>query len=116
MCVCACQLNPFDDITHYTLAVLYIIGMIFEILLPCYYGSEVSAKSEQLGPLVFRSNWLEQSQRFRAAMLIFAERAKRSIAPFAGGLFALALPTFVSVRSRRHGKDRRQTPACEANR
>lgn len=65
--------------------------------MPCYYGSIVKAKSEQLPHRMFNANWIEQTPSFKKSMLIFGERAKRPIAPFAGGLFALALPTFVAV-------------------
>lgn len=71
--------------------------MIFEILMPCYYGSQVKAKSEQLIPDMFSANWMDQSMRFKKIMLIFNERANRPITPFAGGLFALALSNFVAV-------------------
>lgn len=79
------------------LIVLYIVGMIFEILMPCYYGSIIKAKSEKLPERLFASNWVEQSKQFKSSMLIFGERALRPIAPFAGAILPLALPTFVSV-------------------
>lgn len=78
--------------------VLYIVGMIFEILMPCYYGSKIKEKSEQLPTQMFSANWPEQSKEFKSCMLIFGERAIRPISPFAGGILALSLPTFVSVR------------------
>lgn len=78
--------------------VLYILGMIFEILMPCYYGSIIKEKSEQLPTQMFSANWSEQSKKFKKSMLIFGERAIRPVSPFAGGILALSLPTFVSVR------------------
>lgn len=67
--------------------------------MPCYFGSQVKSESEKLLFRMFNANWIDQSKRFKAAMLIFNERANRPVAPFAGGLFALALPTFVKVVS-----------------
>lgn len=91
------QIDPTKDFVNYMLVVLYIVGMIFEILMPCYYGSEIKAKSELLPARMFASNWTDQSKRFKSSMLIFGERSLRPITPFAGALLPLALPTFVSV-------------------
>lgn len=86
-----------EDFANYLLVVLYILGMIFEILMPCYYGSIIKEKSEQLPTQMFSANWPEQSKKFKSGMLLFGERAMRPISPFAGGILALSLPTFVSV-------------------
>lgn len=91
------SLDPLGDPVEYVNVVLYVLGLIFEIFLPCYIGSVVMAKSEQLLPAVYESNWIEQSAVYKASLLIFGERAKRAIAPKAGGLFALELPMFVSA-------------------
>lgn len=91
------SLDPLDDPVEYVNVVLYVLGLIFEIFLPCYIGSIVMAKSKQLLPAVYESNWIEQSTVYKASLLIFGERAKRVIAPKAGGLFALELPMFVSA-------------------
>lgn len=94
-------LDPFEEPVEYVNVVLYVLGLVFEIFLPCYIGSIVMAKSEQLLGAVYQSNWIEQTPVYKSSLLIFGERAKRRIAPKAGGLFALELPMFVSVRSRR---------------
>lgn len=81
------------------LVMLYLIGMIFEIFMPCYYGSMLQVKSEQLLVGLYRSNWMPQSRKFKSSMLIIGQRAMQPIIPLVGGgLLALALPTFVAVK------------------
>lgn len=91
------MLDPMEDPFAYLTVVVYVLGLVFEIFLPCYIGSIVLAKSQQLLPAVYESNWIEQSVEYKTSLLIFGERAKRPIAPMAGGLFALELRTFLSV-------------------
>lgn len=77
---------------------MYIVSMTYQIFIPCYFGSIVTAKSEQLPLAVFGANWLDGGSRgLRSSVTIIGERVKRAITPFAGGLFAVGLPTFVSV-------------------
>lgn len=90
-------MNPFDDIVKYSLVGGYMIAMVFEIFLPCYAGSVVCVKSQQLLGAVYRSNWIEQSRGFKSAVLIFGERVKQPIEPTAIGIFPLQLTTFVKV-------------------
>lgn len=76
---------------------MYLVCMTYQISIPCYFGSIVKVKSERLPQYLLESNWIEQSKSFKSSVMIFGERAKRPITPFAGGLFAVGLPTFVSV-------------------
>lgn len=94
------QIDPTEDFVNYMLVVLYIFGMIFEILMPCYYGSMLKVKSEQLLEGLYSSNWMHQSRKFKSSMLIIGQRALQPITPVIGGLLPLALPTFVSVRQK----------------
>lgn len=76
---------------------MYIVSMTYQIFIPCYFGSIVNKKSEQLPLDLLESNWLGGSASMRRSVTIIGERVKRPIIPFAGGLFAVGLPTFVSV-------------------
>lgn len=77
---------------------MYIVSMTYQIFIPCYFGSIVQEKSEQLPFDLVDSNWLEGKASLRRSVTIIGERVKRPITPFAGGLFAVGLPTFVSVK------------------
>lgn len=76
---------------------MYIVSMTYQIFIPCYYGSAVQAKSEQLPGGLMAAGWLGASAAFRRSLTVVGERVKRTIQPFAGGLFAVGLPTFVAV-------------------
>lgn len=93
------QLHPVDDFTDFLFLFLYILSMTYQIFIPCYFGSIVSQKSEQLPTNLLESNWLDGTTSMRRSVTIIGERVKRPITPFAGGLFVVGLPTFVSVYS-----------------
>lgn len=76
---------------------MYIVSMTYQIFIPCYFGSIVAQKSEQLPRDLLESNWMAGRPSMRRSITIIGERVKRPITPFAGGLFAVGLPTFVSV-------------------
>lgn len=80
-------MKPFDEIVKYSLVAGYMLAMVCEIFLPCYAGSVVFYKSQQLLGAVYRCNWIVQSRRFKSALLIFGERVKQPIEPAAAGLF-----------------------------
>lgn len=90
-------LDPFEQTVKYTSVLMYVLGLVFQIFLPCYLGSVVKAKSERLLRAIYASNWIEQSAEYKIAVLMFGERAKRVIAPKACLVFALELPMFLSV-------------------
>lgn len=71
--------------------------MTLEILIPCYYGSITIRKSEQLTTKIFNSNWIDRPIEYRSSIRILLQRSLKPIIPKAGGIFAIALPTFVTV-------------------
>lgn len=91
------QLDPVEDFTDFLFIFMYIVSMTYQISIPCYFGSIVKHKSEQLPLDLLESDWLDGRTSMRRSITIIGERVKRPITPFAGGLFAVGLPTFVSV-------------------
>lgn len=71
--------------------------MIIEIFVPCFFGSVVMEKSRKLTYDAFNSNWMAHGPLFRKSLSILVERTFRPVATFAGGLFLLQLPVFLSV-------------------
>lgn len=94
------KLDPFEESVKYLSVVLYLLGLVFQIFLPCYLGSVVKAKSGRLLRAIYESNWTEQSADYKMAVIVFAERTKQEITPKAGSMFALDLPMFLSVSVR----------------
>lgn len=68
------------------------------LFIPCYYGSVLSKKSEQLSVRLFKCNWINRSQRFKSALAFFMHCSQKPIVLYTlMGLFAIELPTFVTV-------------------
>lgn len=76
---------------------MYICCMTVQLAVACYCASGLTHHSKLVPGSVYNSNWIEQSPRFKKAMLIFVERAMNPLEPMAGGLFIVGLPLFVSV-------------------
>lgn len=91
------QLDPINEFTTFLGAVMYIISMFAQLLIPCFCASQLTDKSDKLSSYVYNSNWIEQSKSFKSSMIIFVERNFQPIIPKAGGLFDIGLPIFVSV-------------------
>lgn len=75
----------------------YLACMIVQILSPSFVGSMLLDNSEKLTHAIYSSDWTECSDRWKSAYLIFTERTLKAMTIFAGGLFLLSIPTFVSV-------------------
>lgn len=73
--------------------------MFIEIYIPCLFGTLLYYKSGKLTEAAFHSNWIEQSLNFKRLLLMFAQGTHRPIRIYAGGLFELNLPIFLSVRN-----------------
>ena len=71
--------------------------MILQILLPCYYGNEITVASMKMSTNLFHSEWISADEKFKKAMKIFMENAKRPIEIAAFGLFKVNLKTFTSI-------------------
>lgn len=71
--------------------------MLFELLLPCFFGNEIMLKSDQLSYCIFSSDWINQTLQYKKKLIIFTERLKRPIKITAGKIIILSLSTFTSV-------------------
>lgn len=92
-------MNPTVELSNFTSCGVYTICAAVQLLVPCFWASQLTEKSEQLTRCIFNSNWIEQSHSFKSTMMIFVERSLDPIVPKAGGLFDVGLPIFVSVNN-----------------
>lgn len=103
MCVSAFQLSviqPLVEFSKFIFVCEYLLSMTIEIFIPCYFGSIVTQKSEQLSIRLYESNFVDQSKAFRSSMRIFVERSLQPIIPSAaGGILIIGLPTFIAVNN-----------------
>lgn len=91
------QLSPIEDKGETINIIIYLVCLIIQLYIPCYFASQLTARSQELSGSIFHSKWWTQSKRFKSSLVIFAERAARPIEPKAGALFMVGLPIFVKV-------------------
>ena len=58
---------------------VYAGSKLFQIFLPCYYGSKISTASENISNSLFGSNWLQSSKNYKTALKIFLRNSKKCI-------------------------------------
>lgn len=75
----------------------FMIPMVLEIFLPCYFGNDLSIASKLLGESLFHSEWANGSNKLKQIVMIFMENTKKEIKITAFGLFNVNLATFTSI-------------------
>ncbi|CRK90842.1 CLUMA_CG004532, isoform A [Clunio marinus] len=77
--------------------VIYGISMMIQIFLPCYYGNELTLISNKISTTLFHSKWLDGSKKYKKAVTIFMENAKRSINISAFGFVFVDIGTLTTI-------------------
>ncbi|CRK88695.1 CLUMA_CG002371, isoform A [Clunio marinus] len=76
----------------------YMVPMILEIFLPCYYGNEILLASQKLSTSLFHSDWIQEDKKFKTAMKMILENTKNPIKIAAAqGVFPVNLVTFLRI-------------------
>lgn len=88
------QMSIEENKTAYLENVFYLIVMLMQLFIPCYYGSEIYAVSERLGGSMFFSDWIEEDKKFKVAMMLFLEKVKRPRVISIFGVYVINLETF----------------------
>lgn len=94
---CIFQLDPVEDTLQMASLSAYSVCMFAQILGPSYMGSRLLTACEGITRAIYGSRWIERNMKCKRAIIILAERTLRPMAIYAGGLFLLSLPTFLSV-------------------
>lgn len=92
-------MNPSESIAEFVFYVGFVMTMLTQIFLPCYFGNEILLKSEQLFKSLYSSNWASGSRRFRLAVLLYMELIQRPKRLVVGQLVSLTLESFLSVHA-----------------
>jgi hypothetical protein len=80
------------------LSLLTFMGMTtFQILLPCYLGSELTAASEELAMTAFHVNWADEPENFKTSLKIFLENSKKPVKVAVMKVFHVSLANFLFV-------------------
>lgn len=78
--------------------VTYMVPMVMEILIPCFFGNEVTIYSSELSTNVFHSEWFDESENFKTGVKMLIENNKNPIKVIAaGGLFHVNLTAFLRI-------------------
>ncbi|XP_037941272.1 odorant receptor 59a-like [Teleopsis dalmanni] len=85
--------DPLDRPYYIT----YFFAMPMQIFPTCYYGSEFEYLFGTLQYAVFKSNWMDQSPKYKKHMILFTERSMKPIKAVAGGMLRIHLDTFFST-------------------
>ena len=76
---------------------VYAGSKLFQIFLPCYYGSKISAASENISNSLFGSNWLQSSKNYKTALKIFLRNSKKCIMISAFNFVNVDFKTFTRI-------------------
>ncbi|XP_013139448.1 PREDICTED: uncharacterized protein LOC106104056 [Papilio polytes] len=77
--------------------ILFLICILAELFLFCFYGSKLSDASEKLMDSAYFLDWVEIPMKYRRNLMLFMEMIKKPIMPTAGSIAPLSNTTFVSI-------------------
>ncbi|KAJ3663402.1 hypothetical protein Zmor_007668 [Zophobas morio] len=76
---------------------LYIVGIMMQLFLYCWFGTEIEFKSSKIPSATYMSRWYDQPLYVKKNILILSKRCQRPMEITAINLFALSLRTFVNI-------------------
>ncbi|CAG4953626.1 unnamed protein product [Colias eurytheme] len=98
LCMAAYKLVSLNVLSiEFASMTLFIFCILTELFLYCYYGTELTVESERLASSVYAMRWLGTSARFRRALVLLMERARRPLRPTAARVVPLSLDTFLKI-------------------
>ncbi|EDS28735.1 odorant receptor 71a [Culex quinquefasciatus] len=77
---------------------IYLLSMLNQIFLHCYFGNEVTLKSSRLTNALYTSEWYKMAPKDRKNVVMMMTRSIRPITVKAGGFFHYNLHSFSWVR------------------
>ncbi|XP_037924103.1 odorant receptor 42b-like isoform X4 [Hermetia illucens] len=76
---------------------IFMVAEIVEIFPSCYYSNKFMEKTDQMVFMLYSSNWMDLSPRFRKHLIIFMQMAQEKKIILAGKQIPITLATFMSV-------------------
>lgn len=87
-----------EDVSKFLWAFGYLIICSLQLIIPCFLGSLLSDKTNQLSFSLYESNWPDMSPMFKSSAMVIFETTKKPLIMYTTlNLFTISLPTFVSV-------------------
>ncbi|CAD7086944.1 unnamed protein product [Hermetia illucens] len=76
---------------------VFMIAEITEIYPSCYYSNKFMEKTDQMVFMLYSSNWMDLSPRFRKHLIIFMQMTQEKKIILAGKQIPITLATFMTV-------------------
>jgi hypothetical protein len=74
-----------------------MIPTILQILLPCYFATNLTSASENMSTSLFYSNWQKESKDLKSTIKIVMEMSKKNIVVRSFGVFEVNLEKFLAI-------------------
>lgn len=91
-------MSPFDNPAGFAFYLSYIVCMLMQIYLQCYFGSLAAHESEETLYALFSGNWLEIDVKNRKLLMMFMIRLRAACRIKTMKVFLLDRRAFMSVR------------------
>lgn len=78
---------------------MYMLSMMVQIYLPCYYGNEITHKSQLLTNALHSCEWYRFDRLTRRDVKLLMIRTNKPMELKAGGFFRYSLESFTTVGS-----------------
>ncbi|KAG5683343.1 hypothetical protein PVAND_012629 [Polypedilum vanderplanki] len=75
----------------------FMMAMIFQLAIPCYYGAMISLQFDKISYSAFYSDWFYEDQKYRKDFYFFMQNATREFKLSAFGLYKINFVTFKKV-------------------
>nr|AOE48064.1 putative odorant receptor OR59 [Athetis lepigone] len=98
LCMAAYKIISLNVLSiEFASTTLFIICILTELFIYCYYGNEVTVESERVSQSIYSMEWRRERPAFRRSLVLVMERAKRPLRPTAGRIIPLSLDTYVTI-------------------
>ncbi|XP_062563150.1 putative odorant receptor 71a isoform X3 [Armigeres subalbatus] len=93
-------ISLFDNVSSTISMYFYLMSMLTQIFLPCYFGNDVTLKSQKLTNAMYTSDWYQLALRERKDLKMMMIRTSEPIRLKAGNFFNFNLTDFTSTLNR----------------
>ncbi|XP_035454253.2 odorant receptor 4 [Spodoptera frugiperda] len=98
LCMAAYKIVSLNVLSiEFASTTLFIICILIELFIFCYYGNEVTVESSRVSESLYSMEWARAGTAFRRSLVLVMERAKRPLRPAAGRVIPLSLDTYVTI-------------------
>ncbi|KAM7348097.1 odorant receptor 94a-like [Cochliomyia hominivorax] len=91
------NINALEDPVSFLSLVQFVMAMILQIFLPCYFSNKLTTESSLLLNSIYNSKWYEMSPHNRKLILMFMQYLQEPVILKAGYFFHIGLPIFTKT-------------------